>query len=120
LDTVRIKKWARPLPGERFLQKLAEITVRYTKHNFAAAVVLEDWREANRRFALAEHNLYPYPLCGRTCVQFAYEWCDQFGFKKEEVMFSVRTRRCRKHGRGGGQNRLERWFGGSGGQGPPI
>ena len=36
---------------------------------------------------LAENKLKPYSLCGRSCVELVYKWCDQYVYDKRRVVF---------------------------------
>jgi len=71
----------------KFLQRLIDITVANTEQSIAAGVLLNDWRKANRRYKLKENDWAPYALCGRTCVDQVYKWCDEQGHSRNQVVF---------------------------------
>lgn len=72
---------------DRFLADLAEIIHQYTAHAFAHTVFIADWKRANEKYELAEKNLHPYPLCARTCMKSAREWCERNGHDKNQVEY---------------------------------
>ncbi len=61
---------------ERLLKTLGRIVVDTVIWSFAAVVVLEDWRKANKEYQLAENDFHPYALAGWSCVQRALGWCE--------------------------------------------
>lgn len=71
-----------------FLSDLAQIIHDYTKHAFAYAISMPDWRRANEKYQMAEKNYYPYPLCARTCIKGVRDWCDENGYDRAEVQYA--------------------------------
>jgi len=70
-----------------FLQQLIDITVENTEQSIAAGVLLKDWRKANRFYELHEKDFPPYSLCGHTCVEEVYLWCEEKNYPRNQVLF---------------------------------
>jgi Protein of unknown function (DUF3800) len=75
------------LERDRFLADLAQIIHDHTKHAFAVAISMPAWRKANAKYQMTESNFYPYPICARTCIKLARDWCDAEGYDKKEVQY---------------------------------
>jgi hypothetical protein len=71
----------------KFLSKLINITVKHVEYSFSAGVLLKDWRICNRSYRLREEEFPPYSLCGWTCVDEVYRWCDETSQKRDQLMF---------------------------------
>jgi len=80
--------WKNDEPRRReFLANLINITVKYVEQSFAAGVLLKDWQKCNLDYQLSEADFSPYSLCGWTCIDEVYQWCDSQGHKRDEVLF---------------------------------
>jgi hypothetical protein len=71
----------------KFLAKLIDITVDHIEQSFAAGVLLRDWRTCNRLYRLKEENFEPYSLCGWTCIEEVYRYCDEIAERRDQVFF---------------------------------
>ncbi|HTM24345.1 MAG TPA: hypothetical protein VL225_04075, partial [Vicinamibacterales bacterium] len=61
----KFKNWkGRESEQTPFLLKLAEVIHKHTRHSFGQTVILDDWKRANKEYALAESHCSPYGLCG--------------------------------------------------------
>jgi hypothetical protein len=56
------------LEREAFLRQLVGNIILRARHSFGHAVLMDGYKAVNREFKLAEADLTPYALCGRTCV----------------------------------------------------
>ena len=72
---------------EKLLKRLIATIHRNLPEGFAGTVLLPDWALVNSRYMLAENKLTPYPLCGRSCVQQVYRWCDSYHYDRRQVTF---------------------------------
>ena len=81
-----IGDWPDP-ERDHFLAELASVIHQYTKHAFSTHVSIPDWKRANVKYKMTEHHLYPYPLCARTCMKLARDWCDENGYDKQQVEY---------------------------------
>ena len=70
-----------------FLQRLIDVVVKYSEQSIATGVLLKDWRRCNRYYRLAEENFQPYSLCGWTCIENVYQWCDENGHRRDQLLF---------------------------------
>src|SRR5277367_4288069 len=59
-----------------FITKLVKIVAKNIVKSFASYVVLDDWRQANRLYQLAEHDYHPYVIASWSCVQRIQNWCN--------------------------------------------
>jgi hypothetical protein len=74
---------------DRFLADLARIIHAHTKHAFAIAISMPDWHKVNAKYQMAEYDLYPYPVCARTCIKLVRDWCDEEHYDKSQVAISL-------------------------------
>ncbi len=72
---------------KKFIAQLISIIHRHLPEGFAGSVALGHWGEVNKRYMLAENGLRPYPLCGRSCVEQVYRWCDSHSYDRNQVKF---------------------------------
>jgi hypothetical protein len=88
----QFSSWKRPdgKPDEErrrpFLHRLISTVVKYAEHSFAAGVLLRHWDRCNRDFELAEQDFQPYSLCGWTCIDGVYRWCEERGYSRDQVL----------------------------------
>jgi hypothetical protein len=73
------------LERERFLRQLLAHIVLRVQHSFAHAVIMDDYRAVNEIYPLAEGDLTPYALCGRTCLARASVWADKYGIPEQNI-----------------------------------
>jgi len=82
----QIGNWPNP-ERDYFLADLAQTIHKYTLYAFAFAVSMPDWNRANEKYQMAEKNLYPYPICARTCMKGVRDWCDQNRRDKAQIEY---------------------------------
>lgn len=70
-----------------FLEALLTIIGRCVETSVSASVPLKDWRYCNRHYMLDAEDFHPYALCGWTCIGNVYQWCDERGLRRDQVIF---------------------------------
>jgi hypothetical protein len=70
-----------------FITTLGKIVAASVIKSFASYVVLEDWREANRQYKLAEYDYHPYVIASWSCVRRVQDWCKDRAYDKTRPMF---------------------------------
>ena len=74
--TGQFEGWKDREPDRREFIRRATYLIRKTAwQSIAAAVLIDDWNFCNEGFVLDENGLYPYPLCGLTCIEHVQIWC---------------------------------------------
>lgn len=70
-----------------FLTTQVKIVAKNVVKSFASYVVLEDWRQANRQYQLAEYDYHPYVVASWSCVQRTQDWCEKLLYNKPKPLF---------------------------------
>jgi len=74
-STGHFAKWKNDrLAHDTFNMQLIDLQLKHAKRVFVVAVPLSIWHRVNRKYELAESNLWPYVLCGLDCVRRVQEW----------------------------------------------
>jgi hypothetical protein len=80
------KRWGQGR-RERFITALGKIVAKTVVKSFASYVVLDDWKEANRKYKLVEHDYHPYVIASWSCVQRVQDWCTEHAYNTPPPLF---------------------------------
>ncbi len=84
----QFKGWEkRSSDKRRLLTELIKVVVKTVVLSFASVVILDDWRRANKDYALAERDFLPYSIAGWSCVERVRGWCDDHLYKYPLFVF---------------------------------
>lgn len=70
----------------RFLERLVNIIKTRTLHGFATAVMMDAYREVDKRYCLGEVHR-PFALGGIACIDKVRRWSAQRGIPQEEMAY---------------------------------
>jgi len=70
----------------RFLERLVNIIRTRTLHSFATAVMMDAYREIDKRYCLSESHR-PFALAGIACIEKVRRWSEQGGISQENISY---------------------------------
>jgi len=70
-----------------FILNLFDCARRLTNKAFAAAIPMVDYRLLDRSYQLAESGMYPFPICGRMCVDLTEKWRRKYAIQNVLYVF---------------------------------
>jgi hypothetical protein len=67
-------------------QLLSHINLR-VRHSCGHAVLMDDFRDVNSRYAFEAFDITPYSLCGRTCLASVANWAQRWGIPEDQIRY---------------------------------
>jgi Protein of unknown function (DUF3800) len=77
------------------LSRLINVIRTRVNHSFADAVLMQDYRNVNKRYYLNE-VFKPYAIAGRTCVTKVGKWAERSGISKDQIAYVFEDGACDK------------------------
>ncbi len=70
----------------RFLERLVNIIKTRTLHGFATAVMMDAYREVDKRYRLSEVHP-PFALAGIACIDKVRRWATEMGIPQQQIAY---------------------------------